>query len=107
MYDAYLPLVKRAGGVPKFVTLRPPHWRLDEDALKAAFSPKTKAVIFNNPLNPTATVFPREDLELLGRYHEKYNAVAICDEVWEHRSEERRVGKECVSTCRSRCARYH
>ncbi|MFC3676007.1 aminotransferase [Ferrovibrio xuzhouensis] len=84
MYDAYLPLVKRAGGVPKFVTLRPPHWRLDEDALKAAFSPKTKAVIFNNPLNPTATIFPREDLELLGRYLEKYDAVAICDEVWEH-----------------------
>lgn len=84
MYDAYLPLVKRAGGIPKFVTLRPPHWRIDEDALKAAFTPKTRAVIFNNPLNPTATVFPREDLELLGRYLEKFNAIAICDEVWEH-----------------------
>lgn len=84
MYDAYLPLVKRAGGVPKFVTLRPPHWRIDEAALQAAFSPKTKAVIFNNPLNPTASVFPREDLELLGRYLVKYNAIAICDEVWEH-----------------------
>lgn len=84
MYDAYLPLVRRAGGVPKFVTLRPPHWRIDEAALKAAFSPRTKAVILNNPLNPTATVFPREDLELLGRYLEKFNAIAICDEVWEH-----------------------
>ncbi|PJI38792.1 aminotransferase [Ferrovibrio sp.] len=84
MYDAYLPLVKRAGGVPKFVTLRPPHWRIDEAALDAAFSPKTKAVIFNNPLNPTASVFPREDLELLGRYLVKHNAIAICDEVWEH-----------------------
>jgi aspartate/methionine/tyrosine aminotransferase len=84
MYDAYLPLVKRAGGVPKFVTLRPPHWRIDEAALKAAFSSKTRAVIFNNPLNPTASVFPREDLELLGRYLEIYNAIAICDEVWEH-----------------------
>lgn len=84
MYDAYLPLVQRAGGVPKFVTLRPPHWRLDDASLKAAFSTKTKAVIFNNPLNPTATVFPREDLELLGRYLVKYNAIAICDEVWEH-----------------------
>lgn len=84
MYDAYLPLVKRAGGVPKFVTLRPPHWRIDEAALQAAFSSKTKAVIFNNPLNPTASVFPREDLELLGRYLVKYNAIAICDEVWEH-----------------------
>lgn len=84
MYDAYLPLVQRAGGIAKFVTLRPPHWRLDEAALQAAFSPKTKAVIFNNPLNPTATVFPREDLELLGRYLVKYDAIAICDEVWEH-----------------------
>lgn len=84
MYDAYLPLVKRAGGVPKFVGLKPPHWRIDEEALKAAFTNKTRAVIFNNPLNPTASVFPREDLELLGRYLEKYNAIAICDEVWEH-----------------------
>jgi N-succinyldiaminopimelate aminotransferase len=84
MYDAYLPLVRRAGGVPKFVTLRPPHWRIDEAALAAAFSPKTKAVIFNNPLNPTASVFPREDLELLGRYLVKHDAIAICDEVWEH-----------------------
>lgn len=84
MYDAYLPLVRRAGGVPKFVTLRPPHWRIDEDALKAVFTDKTRAVIFNNPLNPTATVFPCEDLELLGRYLEKFNAIAICDEVWEH-----------------------
>lgn len=84
LYDAYLPLVQRAGGVPKFVTLRPPHWRLDEASLAAAFSPKTKAVVFNNPLNPTATVFPREDLELLGKYLVKYNAIAICDEVWEH-----------------------
>jgi Aspartate/tyrosine/aromatic aminotransferase len=84
MYDAYLPLVKRAGGIAKFVGLKPPHWRIDEDALKAAFSNKTRAVIFNNPLNPTASVFPREDLELLGRYLEKYNAIAICDEVWEH-----------------------
>ncbi|WP_409740936.1 aminotransferase [Ferrovibrio sp.] len=84
MYDAYLPLVQRAGGIAKFVTLRPPHWRLDEASLAAAFSPKTKAVVFNNPLNPTATVFPREDLELLGRFLTQYNAIAICDEVWEH-----------------------
>lgn len=84
LYDAYLPLVQRAGGIAKFVTLRPPHWRLDEASLAAAFSPKTKAVVFNNPLNPTATVFPREDLELLGKYLVKYNAIAICDEVWEH-----------------------
>ncbi|MBO1905728.1 aminotransferase [Microvirga sp. 3-52] len=84
MYDAYLPLVRLAGGVPKFVTLQPPHFRLTEEALSKAFSPKTKAVVFNNPLNPTATVFSDEDLALLSRFCRKFDAIAISDEVWEH-----------------------
>lgn len=84
MYDAYLPLVRRAGGVPRFVTLTPPDFRLTEEALAAAFSPKTRVVLFNNPLNPTATVFPDADLDLLAAFCVKFDAVAICDEVWEH-----------------------
>jgi len=84
MYDAYLPLVRLAGGVPKFVTLQPPHFRLTEEALAKAFSPKTKAVVFNNPLNPTATVFSNEDLALLSQFCRRFDAIAISDEVWEH-----------------------
>jgi len=84
MYDAYLPLVLRAGGVPSFVRLEPPHWRFDGEKLARAFTPKTRVVLFNNPLNPSATVFPREDLELLARFCEKHDAIAVCDEVWEH-----------------------
>ncbi|BAQ45478.1 MULTISPECIES: aminotransferase [Methylobacterium] len=84
MYDAYLPLVRRAGGVPRFVTLTPPHFRLTEEALAAAFSPRTKVVLLNNPLNPSATVFPDEDLALLAGFCERFDAVALCDEVWEH-----------------------
>ncbi|ALA16675.1 MULTISPECIES: aminotransferase [unclassified Chelatococcus] len=84
MYDAYLPLVRRAGGVPRFVTLKPPHWRLSEEALAAAFSERTKVVLFNNPLNPSAVVYGREDLELLARFCKRFDAIAICDEVWEH-----------------------
>ena len=84
LYDAYLPLVQRAGGVPRFVRLEPPHWRFNEEQLARAFTPKTSVVLFNNPLNPSATVFPREDLELLARYCEKFDAIAVCDEVWEH-----------------------
>jgi aspartate/methionine/tyrosine aminotransferase len=84
MYDAYLPLVRRAGGVPRFVTLQPPHFRLTEAALAAAFSDRTKVVLFNNPLNPTATVFGGEDLALLARFCVKHDAIALCDEVWEH-----------------------
>ena len=84
MYDAYLPLVRRAGGVPRFVTLTPPHFRLTEEALAAAFSPRTRVVLFNNPLNPAATLFSDEDLELLARFCVRHDAVAVCDEVWEH-----------------------
>jgi aspartate/methionine/tyrosine aminotransferase len=84
MYDAYVPLVRRAGGIPKFVTLTPPHFGLSEAALAKAFSPKTKVVLFNNPLNPTATIFSQADLDLLADFCIRHDAVAICDEVWEH-----------------------
>ena len=84
MYDAYLPLVRRAGGVPRFVTLQPPHFRLTEEALAKAFSPKTKVALFNNPLNPTATIFSDNDLALLADFCIRFDAVALCDEVWEH-----------------------
>jgi N-succinyldiaminopimelate aminotransferase len=84
LYDAYLPLVRRAGGVPRFVRLEPPDWRFSEELLERAFSPKTRVVLFNNPLNPTGTVFGRADLELLARFCARSGAVAVCDEVWEH-----------------------
>jgi len=84
MYDAYLPLVRRAGGVPRFVTLKPPHWRFTEDDLAAAFSDRTKVVLFNNPLNPAGVVYGAEDLDLLARFCVRHDAVAVCDEVWEH-----------------------
>ncbi|MGL4634900.1 MAG: aminotransferase [Beijerinckiaceae bacterium] len=84
MYDAYLPLVLRAGGVPKFVTLKPPHFRFTEQDLMEAFSPRTKVVLFNNPLNPVATVCPPEDLTMLAHFCMAHDSIALCDEVWEH-----------------------
>ena len=84
MYDAYLPLVLRAGGIPRFVTLQPPDWHYSREDLDAAFSDRTRAVVFNNPHNPCGVVYPREQLELLAEYCCKYDAIAICDEVWEH-----------------------
>ncbi len=41
-------------------------------------------MLLNNPLNPSATVFPDEDLALLAGFCERFDAVALCDEVWEH-----------------------
>jgi len=84
LYDAYLPLVLRAGGVPRLVSLTPPGWRITEEALAQAFSPMTRFVIFNNPHNPTARVFDWSELELLAQACVKADAVAISDEVWEH-----------------------
>src|ERR671924_190653 len=70
LYDAYLPLVRRAGGVPKFVHLTPPDWSFDRAALARAFSPRTKAALFNNPLNPAAKVFGAAELDLLAEFVE-------------------------------------
>ncbi|HEV2574668.1 MAG TPA: aminotransferase [Beijerinckiaceae bacterium] len=84
MYDAYLPLVQRAGGVPKFVNLRPPAWTMAREDLERAFGPKTKAVVFNNPHNPCGVVYEREQLELLAEFCVKHDVIVICDEVWEH-----------------------
>lgn len=84
LYDAYLPLLLRAGGVPRFVSLTPPDWRITRDALAAAFTERTRFVLFNNPHNPTARVFDREELGLLADACVRHDAVAISDEVWEH-----------------------
>ena len=83
VYDAYLPLIRRAGGTPKLVRLAPPHWRFDRAALEAAFSERTRLVVLNNPVNPTGVVLPQADLALLAEFCRRYDATAICDEVWE------------------------
>lgn len=83
LYDAYLPLVLRAGGVPRFANLAPPEWRITEEALAAAFSDRTRLVIFNNPHNPTARVFDRAELALLADYCIRHEALLLSDEVWE------------------------
>ena len=83
-YDAYLPLIRRAGGIARLVRLQPPDWRLTEEALRRVFNSKTKLVVFNSPQNPAAIVYPREDLELLARFCQEFDTIAVCDEVWEH-----------------------
>jgi len=83
-YDAYLPLVLRAGGVPKTVTLQPPDWRLALEDVAAAVGPRTRAIVFNNPMNPTARAFDRTELAALAALCIAHDLAAICDEVWEH-----------------------
>jgi N-succinyldiaminopimelate aminotransferase len=83
-YDAYAAAVALAGGVRRTVTLRPPDWRLDADALRAAIGPRTRALLLNSPHNPTGKVFSRAELELLAAACREHDLVAITDEVYEH-----------------------
>ncbi len=84
LYDCYLPLVKRAGGVAKRVRITPPDWALDETALRAAFSPRTKALLLNNPHNPAAKVFTHDELKLIADLVVRHDSYVIADEVYEH-----------------------
>ncbi len=84
MYDAYLPLVRRAGGVPRFVTLKPPHWDFADADLAAAFTPRTRVVLFNSPLNPPARCSPGPRWRGWRGSASRHDAIALCDEVWEH-----------------------
>ncbi len=84
LYDSYLPIVRRAGGVPKLVRVTPPHWELPRDDLAAAFSPRTKLIILNSPMNPAAKVFTPDELGFIAELLLKYDAYAVCDEVYEH-----------------------
>lgn len=83
LYDAYLPLIRRAGGVPKLISLSPPHWRFTAAMLEAAITPKTRFVVLNNPVNPTGVVVSDADLTLLAEICVAHDLIAICDEVWE------------------------
>jgi aspartate/methionine/tyrosine aminotransferase len=84
MYDSYLPMLRRAGATARFVRLEPPHWRVDREKLAAAFTDRTRAVVLNTPLNPSASLIGAEDLALIAEFCVKHDCVAISDEVWEH-----------------------
>jgi len=83
MYDAYVPLIRRAGGIPRIIQLDPPHWRFTDDDLKAVFNDRTRLVLITTPNNPTTHCFTPEQLTLLGDYCERFGAYVMSDEVWE------------------------
>ncbi|MCW2246832.1 aspartate/methionine/tyrosine aminotransferase [Azospirillum fermentarium] len=84
MYDSYLPIIRLAGGIPRFVTLKAPDWGFTREDLEAAFTPKTKLIVLNDPLNPAAKVYSRDELGLITEFVQRFDAYAVCDEVYEH-----------------------
>ena len=83
-YDSYAPMVRRAGGVPVEVALRPPEWRIERERIEQAIGPKTRALIFNNPHNPAGRLFGRDELEAIADLARTHDLIVISDEVWEH-----------------------
>jgi aspartate/methionine/tyrosine aminotransferase len=84
LYDSYLPIVRRAGGVARSVRLEPPDWALPRSDLAAAFSSRTKLLILNSPHNPSGKVFSEDELQFIAGLIEEADAYALCDEVYEH-----------------------
>jgi len=84
LYDSYLPMVLQAGGVPRLVTLVAPNWQVNEAMLAEVFSEKTALIILNSPHNPTGSMLNAESLAVVADYCQRFDCVALCDEVWEH-----------------------
>lgn len=87
-YESYGPDVTMAGGVPRFVPLRPAGpdgaWVFDPDELKAAFNERTKLILVNTPHNPTGKVFTRDELMTIAGLAQQWDVVVVSDEVYEH-----------------------
>ena len=83
-YDSYAACIAMAGAQRRCVTLRPPDYSFALDALRAAVTPRTRAVLLNSPHNPTGKVFSRTELEAIAALCVEHDLIAITDEVYEH-----------------------
>ncbi|RJG40511.1 aminotransferase [Mesorhizobium sp. DCY119] len=83
-YDSYAPMIRRAGAIPVPVRLTPPNWELPREQLRSAITKHTRAIVLNNPMNPTGKVFGREELAFLAELLVEHDLIAISDEVYDH-----------------------
>jgi len=83
-YDSYAACIAMAGGVRVPVTLRPPGFRPDLEALRAAITPRTRLILLNSPHNPTGSVFTRAELTAIADLACRHDLLVISDEVYEH-----------------------
>jgi aspartate/methionine/tyrosine aminotransferase len=83
-YDSYAPTIRRAGGVPVEIALDPPEWRIDAERLAVAITDRTRAIVFNNPHNPTGRLYGPDELQVIADAAIANELIVIADEVWEH-----------------------
>lgn len=81
---SYPELVKICGGVPVYVhTTRESAYKMSPEQLEAAITPKTKALIFNSPSNPTGAVYSEEEIKKIAHVCEKHGIMVVSDEIYE------------------------
>jgi aminotransferase len=83
-YENYGPGCIISGAKPVFVPLEPPEFTFDPDRLRRAVSPRTKAIVFNSPNNPSGKVFSRAGLSTIADVCLEHGLLAITDEIYEH-----------------------
>ncbi|HCU93991.1 MAG TPA: putative succinyldiaminopimelate transaminase DapC [Actinobacteria bacterium] len=83
-YDSYAACIAMAGATRVPVTLRPPDFRPDIDALRAAITSRTRLLLLNTPHNPTGAVFTRDELAQIAALACSHDLLVVSDEVYEH-----------------------
>ena len=83
-YDSYAPNIALAGGVRVPVPLDPQTFRPDFDRLRAALTPRTRAIMINSPHNPSGAVWSADELRQLAELLDGTEVLVISDEVYEH-----------------------
>jgi methionine aminotransferase len=83
-YDSYVPVIRLSGGVPVFVSLRYPHYRVDWDEVRRAMTRRTRLVLVNTPHNPTGVVWTADDMDRLAALLDGTGIIVVADEVYEH-----------------------
>ena len=81
-YDSYDPAIRLCGGIPVHLNLDYPSFGIPWTKLEEAINEKTRAIIINNPHNPTGSILKKEDLTELGRMAVTRNLIIISDEVY-------------------------
>lgn len=84
LYDSYAASIAMGGATRRVVTLRAPDFGFDPAELRAAITPRTRAILVNSPHNPTGAVFSREQLGHIAALAVEHDLVVVTDEVYEH-----------------------
>jgi aminotransferase len=82
-FALYAAGVVLCGGKPSYVQMRPPEFQLEREALEAAISPQTKAIIVNSPHNPSGRVYSAAELAIVADACLRHQLIAITDEIYE------------------------